>query len=57
MPKSITGENSTREELEKYITSGGKNKFRDAYLKANGDAFRGFAAALRSAVNERLIPK
>lgn len=48
----ITGESSTREELEKYITSGAKNKFRDAYLKVNGDAFRNFAAAVRSAVNE-----
>ncbi len=48
----ITGENSTREELEKYILTGGKNKFRDAYLKANGDAFKGFAAAIRKAVDE-----
>ena len=48
----ITGEKSTREELEKYITSGCKNKFRDAYLKANGDSFRNFAKAVREAVNE-----
>ena len=48
----ITGEVSTREELEKHITSGKKNKFRDAYLKANGDAFRNFAKAVRDAVNE-----
>ena len=48
----ITGECSTREELEKHITSGDKNKFRDAYLKANGDAFRSFALAVRNAVNE-----
>lgn len=48
----ITGENSTREELEKYITTGDKNKFRDAYLKVNGDTFRNFAATVRSAVNE-----
>lgn len=49
---SITGEVSTREELERYITSGGKNKFRDAYLKVNGDSFRNFAKAVRSAVDE-----
>ena len=49
---SITGENSTREELERYITTGEKNKFRDAYLKVNGDSLRNFAAAARSAVNE-----
>jgi len=48
----ITGEKSTREELEKYITSGGKNKFRDAYLKVNGDSFRNFAKSVRDAVNE-----
>ena len=47
----LTGEGSTREELEAYITSGGKNKFRDAYLQANGDAFRSFAAAVRTAVD------
>lgn len=49
---SITGENSTREEIYNNIISGGKNKFRDAYLKANGDAFRNFASALRTAVNK-----
>lgn len=48
----ITGENSTREELAKHIVSGGKNKYRDAYLKANGDAFRSFAAKIRKAVDE-----
>lgn len=48
----LTGDNSTREELEKYITTGGKNKYRDAYLKANGDCFRKFAKAIRSAVDE-----
>lgn len=48
----ITGENSTREELEKHIVSGEKNKYRDAYLKANGDAFRSFAAKIRKAVDE-----
>lgn len=48
----ITGENSTREELAKHIVSGGKNKYRDAYLKANGDAFRNFAAEIRKAVDE-----
>lgn len=48
----ITGENSTREELYNYITTGGKNKFRDAYLKANGDAFRNFATAVRQSVDK-----
>lgn len=49
---TITGENSTRAEIEKYIKSGKKNKFRDAYLKANGDAFRSFAVAVRKAVDK-----
>lgn len=47
----ITGEEKTREELFEYITSGGKNKYRDAYLKANGDAFRAFATRMREAVD------
>lgn len=48
----ITGEASTRQQLEGYITSGSKNKYRDAFLKVNGDAFRGFAKAIRQAVDE-----
>lgn len=48
----ITGEQSTREELARHIVSGGKNKYRDAYLKANGDALRNFAAEIRRAVDE-----
>lgn len=48
----ITGKNSTRDELYQYITTGGKNEFRDAYLKANGDAFKSFAAAVRRAVDK-----
>lgn len=47
----LTGENSTREELEKYITTGAKNKYRDAFLQVNGDAFRDFAKEVRKAVN------
>ncbi|MBE6647740.1 MAG: hypothetical protein E7611_08940 [Ruminococcaceae bacterium] len=47
----ITGEEKTREELFGYITSGGRNKFRDAYLRANGDAFRRFARRMRAAVD------
>ena len=48
----MTGENSTREELKHHITSGGKNKFRDAFIKVNGDALRNFVSAARAAVNE-----
>lgn len=48
----ITGEQSTREELREHILSGGKNKYRDAYLQANGDAFRRFSERIRQAVDE-----
>lgn len=48
----ITGEKSSREELEYHIKNGGKNKYRDAYIKANGDAFRHFASEIRKAVDE-----
>jgi hypothetical protein len=48
---SMTGESLTREELYVHITSGGKNKFRDAYLKTNGDLFRAFAKSIRMAVD------
>ena len=47
----ITGEESSREELANYILTGGKNKFRDAFLQVNGDSFRAFAHAVRAAVN------
>ena len=47
----ITGESLDRKEIESCITSGKSNKVRDAYLQANGDAFRGFAKAVRSAVD------
>ena len=47
----LTGDELTREEIRKYILTGGKNKYRDAYLKANGDALRAFAAEMRKAVD------
>lgn len=48
----ITGEPLTREELKQKIVFGSKNKFRDAFLQANGDALRNFAGVVRSAVDE-----
>lgn len=48
----ITGKTSTREELYHHIMNGGKNIYRDAYIKANGDVFREFAREMRGAVNE-----
>ena len=48
----IIGENLTREEIKNHILSGSKNKVRDAYLKANGTAFRYFASEVRKAVDK-----
>ncbi|MBO5050837.1 MAG: hypothetical protein J6D31_01440 [Clostridia bacterium] len=50
--RTITGEEVTRAEMEKHILSGEKNKYRDAYLQANGDALRRFASAIRAAVDQ-----
>lgn len=48
----ITGEQSTLEELKEHILTGGKNKYRDAWLKVNGEVFEEFAADVRRAVDE-----
>ena len=48
----ITGKNLTIDEIREHIISGGANEIRDAYLKANGDAFRNFATCIRKAVDE-----
>jgi len=53
---SILGEDVTRETVCEHILSGGPNKYRDAYLKANGDTFRAFAKKMRDAV-DRADPK
>lgn len=47
----LVGEELTREQLAQKILAGGKNKYRDAWLKCNGDAFRAFARNARSAVD------
>ena len=47
----ILGEEVTREEICEHILNGGPNKYRDAYLQANGDAFRMFAKKMRAAVD------
>jgi len=48
----ITGKQLTQDEIRTKILTGGKNDVRDAYLRANGDAFRQFAADVRKAVDE-----
>ena len=47
----IVGEALTREELAEKILTGGRNKYRDAWIRTNGDAFRTFAKNARAAVD------
>jgi hypothetical protein len=48
---ALLGETLTREQLAEKILAGGQNKYRDAWLKCNGDAFRAFARNARAAVD------
>ncbi len=48
----ILGEDVTEEIIRENVYLGGKNKYRDAYIKANGDAFRAFAKKMREAVDK-----
>lgn len=48
----ILGEEVTEEIIRENVYHGGRNKYRDAYIKANGDAFRNFARKMRMAVDE-----
>lgn len=48
---AITGEDLDRETLAERILSGGPNRYRDAWLRVNGDAFRTFARRMRGAVD------
>ena len=45
------GRKLTREEISRAVLTGGKNAVRDAYLSANGDGLRLFAARMRGAVD------
>ncbi len=47
----ITGEALTREELREQMIHHGENKYRDAFLQANKEAFLEFAYAVREKVN------
>ena len=50
--RQLLGENISREELCEKAFSGKANKYRDAFLKANGDSLCNLARAIRSAVDE-----
>lgn len=45
------GEKITSQELKEKMFDGGKNKYRDAWLKVQGDALKGFAKALRDTLD------
>lgn len=51
MIEKRTGEHLSRADLVKRILSGGKNKVRDAWLSANGEAFENFARAVRKKID------
>ncbi len=46
------GEELTPAELEEKVLTGGKNKYRDAWMKVNGDAMKSHAKLIRDAINE-----
>lgn len=47
----MLGEEVSSELIREKVYKGGKNKYRDAYIKINGDAFRNFAERMREAVD------
>lgn len=49
--KELLGEEFDRETFANNVLKGGKNKYRDAYIKANGHFLKEFAKKMRKAVN------
>ncbi len=49
--REYCGENISREELKKLAFSGKRNKYRDAWLRAQGESLRELARAIRRAVD------
>ncbi len=47
----IVGESVTAEQMKEKLNYGGKNKYRDAYIKVNGEAMEGFARHMRECVD------
>ena len=50
--REVLGEDVNCEELKKRVLSGGRNKYRDAYLQINRETLSEFAAYLRKCVDE-----
>lgn len=48
----LVGEEVPREEIEEKVLTGGRNKYRDAYMKMSHDTLIGFAEKVRAAVDE-----
>ncbi|MBR5295986.1 MAG: hypothetical protein IKU24_05295 [Clostridia bacterium] len=53
MIEKILGEKVSVEKMRENILSGKQNKYRDAFLQANGDAFRNFAKEVRRKMDEK----
>jgi len=49
--EAILGEKLTPAELKRKALTGGRNRYRDAWMKVNGDALKDFAACLRQRVD------
>lgn len=52
MMSEILGEQLEESELKKLILTGGKNKYRDAFLEANKISLKNYAAMMRQAIDE-----
>lgn len=50
--REITGENFTLDDIRDHLLSGKKNKYRSAWIQANGEYLRGFARRMRAALDE-----
>lgn len=48
----LTGENVPRENIERLILSGGKNKYRDAYMRMSRETIVEFLKRVRAAIDE-----
>ncbi|MBE5731423.1 MAG: hypothetical protein E7353_00180 [Clostridiales bacterium] len=48
----IAGETITREHIEKYAFTGKPNKYRNAWIKAQGEGLKRYAQAIRRAIDE-----
>ena len=51
MMSDIIGEDIKREDVERLVFTGGANRYRDAWMRANSDSLYSFAALMREAVD------